>query len=73
MSIEDGERIDSPLRAKVSHRVAPFVVVSNAGTHIERIEDYCATLKSARECVSCYDDPCEVMRVLPSGRLTTEI
>lgn len=60
------------LRARVSHNVAPFAVVSNPGTLFERIEDYCSTLKGAIECKACYDDPCDVMRVLPSGRLTTE-
>jgi hypothetical protein len=60
------------LRAKVSHHVAQFVVVSNPGTLFERIEDYCSTLKGALECKSCYDEPCDVMRVLPSGELTTE-
>lgn len=57
------------LRAKVSHLIAPFVVVSNPNTLFQRIEDYCSTLKGAHECKTCYDEPCEVMRVLSSGRL----
>lgn len=58
------------LRAKVPNHIAPFVVVSNPGTLFQRIEDYCSTMKGAFECKTCYDDPCDVMRVLPSGRLT---
>lgn len=50
-----------------------FAVVSNPGTIFERIEDYCQTLKQAIECKDCYDDPADVMRVLPTGELTTEI
>lgn len=61
------------LRAKVSHHVARFAVVSNPGTLYQRIEDYCSTLRDALECKSCYDDPCDVMRILPSGELTTDI
>ncbi len=49
-----------------------FAVVSNPGTIFERIEDYCQTLKQAIECKGCYDDPADVMRVLPTGELTTE-
>lgn len=60
------------LKATISHHIAKFVVVSNPGTMFEKIEDYCSTLKWANECKSCYDDPCDVMRVLPSGQLTTE-
>ena len=60
------------LRAKVPHHTAPFVVVSTPGTSFERIEDYCSTLKGALECKSCYDEPCDIMRVLPSGALTSE-
>ncbi len=60
------------LRACVSHHVAPFVVVSNPGTLFQRIEDYCSSLASALEYLSCYDEPCDVMRVLADGTLTTE-
>lgn len=49
-----------------------FVVVSNPGTIFEHIEDYCQTLKQAIECRDCYDEPADVMKVLPSGELTTE-
>lgn len=62
----------SGLKAKVSHLVAPFVVVSNPGTLFERIEDYCSTFQGALTLKSDYDEPCDVMKVLPSGRLTTE-
>lgn len=61
------------LRAKVPHHVARFAVVSNPGTMFERVEDYCMSMKAAIECKECYDDPCDVMRVLPSGELTTEL
>jgi hypothetical protein len=61
------------LRAKVSHRVARFAVVSNPGTLFQRIEDYCSTFAGAIEAKGCYDDPCDVMRILPSGELTTEL
>jgi len=49
-----------------------FAVVSNPGTMFERIEDYAQTLKQAVECQQCYDDPADVMKVLPNGELTTE-
>lgn len=49
-----------------------FVVVSNPGTIFERIEDYCQRLKEAIECKGCYDDPVDIMKILPSGELTTE-
>jgi len=51
---------------------ARFAVVSNPGTMFERIEDYAITLAEALECSTCYDDPTDVMRILPSGELTTE-
>lgn len=60
------------LRAKVSHHVARFVVVSNPGTLFERIEDYCQTLTQAIEAKGCYDEPVDVMKVLPDSTLTTE-
>lgn len=65
-------QITGNLRAKVSHHVARFVVVSNPGTLFERIEDYCATLTQALEAKGCYDDDVDVMKVLPDGTLTTE-
>lgn len=49
-----------------------FAVVSNPGTMFERIEDYAQTLKQAIECKRCYDEPTDVMKVLPTGELTTE-
>lgn len=64
--------ISSSLRSKVSPQIARFVVVSNPGTLFEKIEDYCSTFKDALECRHCYDEQCDVMRVLPSGDLTTE-
>ena len=51
---------------------ANFVVVSNPGTLLQRIEDYCATMKEALECQECYDDPTDIMRITPSLELTTE-
>ena len=66
------ERSREPLKPRVSHLTAPFVVVSNPGTMFARIEEYCPTLKAALECKDSYDDPCDVMRQLPSGVLTTE-
>ncbi|WP_197329037.1 hypothetical protein [Ralstonia syzygii] len=47
-------------------------MVSNPGTLFQRIEDYASTLAGAYECMSCYDFPVDVMRITPSGALTTE-
>jgi hypothetical protein len=66
------ERSRDPLKPRVSHHTAPFVVVSNPGTMFARIEDYCQTLKAAFQCKDCYDDPCDVLRQLPSGELTAD-
>ncbi len=49
-----------------------FAVVSNPGTMFERIEDYCQRFNEAVECKSCYDDPADIMKILPNGELTTE-
>lgn len=49
-----------------------FAVVSNPGTIFERIEDYCQTMAQAVECKGCYDDPADIMKVMPTGELTTE-
>ncbi|NWK44912.1 hypothetical protein [Ralstonia pickettii] len=51
---------------------ARFAVVSNPGTLFQRIEDYAPTLAGAKECMSCYDVPVDVMLITPSGALTTE-
>lgn len=61
------------LKAKVMpSQGARFAVVSNPGTVDERIEDYCQTLKQAIECKGCYDATVDVMKILPSGELSTE-
>lgn len=60
------------IRSKVSCRLAPYVVVSNPGTMFARIEAYCTTLRDAQEGAREYDDPVDVMKVAPSGALTTE-
>ena len=60
------------IRSKVSHHLAPFVVVSNPGTIFERIEEYCCSVAGAREYLKEFGCPVEIMKVLPSGNLTTE-
>ncbi len=60
------------MKAKNAPPCARFAVVSNPGTLFERIEDYTKTLKEAHECLECYDMPVDVMRITPSGELTTE-
>ncbi|BCF96587.1 hypothetical protein PPGU19_011560 [Paraburkholderia sp. PGU19] len=60
------------LKAKNIPPCARFAVVSNPGTIFERIEEYASSLDGARESATCYDDPVDVMRVKPTGELTTE-
>lgn len=60
------------MRVKGAPPAARYVVVSNPGTIFERIEDYCGSMHTARECATCYDDPVDIMRILPNGDLTTE-
>ena len=59
------------LRSKVSHHIAPFVVVSNPGTIFERIEEHTISYAQALEFMEDYECA-DVMKVLPSGNLTTE-
>ena len=51
---------------------ANFCVVSNPGSIFERIEDYCPSLQTALACQGCYDEPTDIMKILPNGDLTTE-
>ena len=60
------------MKAKNAPPSARFAVVSNPGTIFERIEDYCGSLQTARECATCYDDPVDIMRIKPNGELTTD-
>ena len=60
------------LKSKVSHWTAPYVVVSNPGTLFERIEDHCISFASAVDFCRDYECQVDVMKVLPSGLLTTE-
>ncbi|MHA6881507.1 hypothetical protein [Ralstonia solanacearum] len=60
------------MKAKNAPPCARFAVVSNPGTLFQRIEDYAMTLQGAQECATCYDIPVDVMRITPSGELTTE-
>ncbi|WP_343549450.1 hypothetical protein [Ralstonia sp.] len=39
----------------------------------QKVEDFSDTLKGALEAATCYDAPVDVMRILPSGELTTEL
>lgn len=59
------------LRSKVSHHIAPFVVVSNPGTIFEKIEEHTISYAQALEYLEDYECA-DVMKVLPSGNLTTE-
>lgn len=59
-------------RSKVSYRIAPYVVVTNPGTMFERIEEHCISRQQAIEYLDEYEQPVDVMKVTPSGYLTTE-
>lgn len=51
---------------------ARYAVVSNPGTDRQRVENYTQTIEQARGFQTCYDEPTDVMRVTPTGELTTE-
>ncbi|BDC37716.1 hypothetical protein [Paraburkholderia terrae] len=61
------------MKAKNAPPCARFAVVSNPGTIFEPIEEYAPSIDGAREGASCYDDPVDIMRVTPTGELTTEL
>lgn len=61
------------MRVKGAPPCARYAVVSEPGTIFQKVEDYSMTLKGALEMATCYDTPVDVMRILPSGELTTEL
>lgn len=61
---------------KVLQRLAKFAVVLNPGTLFQRVDTYCSTRQSAEEWARDTREPgldVDVMRVLPSGELTTDL
>lgn len=61
------------MRVKGAPPCARYAVVSEPGTMFQKVEDFSDTLKGALEAATCYDAPVDVMRILPSGELTTEL
>lgn len=54
---------------------ARFAVVLYPGTDSQRVDTWCSTLRGALEIAADFQPeiPCDVMRVLADGSLTTEL
>lgn len=67
------ERAANPIKPPPA---AKYAVVLNPGTLFQRVDTYCSTRQSAEEWARDTREPgldVDVMRVLPSGELTTDL
>ncbi|HYC00387.1 MAG TPA: hypothetical protein VEC57_14715 [Candidatus Limnocylindrales bacterium] len=70
-----GQRTPTPGRVVGAPSCARFAVVVDPGTLMERVDVYASTAKSAYEWAADLRDDglqVDVMRITPSGELTTE-